>query len=233
MSTTPVAPAAASPGQAAGAASSSRSSSALTGLSDNFDNFLKLLTKQLQNQDPLAPMDANQFTQQLVQFTAVEQAIATNSKLDKLIEGQAASQAATALSYLGMQVTAKADQIGLTDGEARFDYTLAAPANSVAIVISDSRGKPVLAATGETAAGTHSFTWDGKDADGTTLPDGTYKLQVVALDADGKLIDTTATTGGKVTGVEIRDGQIVLSVGDLEVPFDQVLSVRPDDSGFL
>ncbi len=221
------------PGQATGTGSSTSGSSALTGLSSNFDNFLTLLTKQLQNQDPLSPMDANQFTQQLVQFTAVEQAIATNSKLDKLIEGQTASQAATALSYLGKNVTAKADEIALSDGEARFDYTVAKDAATVAIIISDSTGKPVRAATGETGAGSHSFTWDGKDADGASLPDGVYKLQVVALDEDGRSIETSATTGGTVTGVEIRDGQIVLSVGDLEVPFDGLLSVHPDDGGLL
>jgi flagellar basal-body rod modification protein FlgD len=215
---------------AASSATTGSQNTALNGLSKNFDNFLLLLTQQLKAQDPLSPMDANQFTEQLVQFTGVEQAIATNDKLDKLIGAQTATQAATAISYLGTSITATTDQIALADGEASFDYELPADADRVAIIIADSKGKIVRADVGEPKAGKHSFSWDGEDNAGGDLPEGVYQVQVAALDANGEKIDSTVTTTGRVTGVEIRDGQIVLSMGDLEVPFDSLLSVRPAGS---
>jgi flagellar basal-body rod modification protein FlgD len=213
---------------AASSAATGSQNTAMNGLSKNFDNFLLLLTQQLKAQDPLAPMDANQFTQQLVQFTSVEQAIATNDKLDKLIGAQTATQAATAISYLGTTITANTSSIGLSDHKASFDYELASDAKQVGIIITDQKGKVVRTATGEVKAGTHTFTWNGKDNSGeATLDDGVYNIQVAALSADGEKVDTTVTTSGKVTGVEIRDGGIVLSIGDLELPFDNLISVHP------
>jgi flagellar basal-body rod modification protein FlgD len=214
--------------QAASATTTGQQNTSLQGLSKNFDNFLLLLTQQLKAQDPLAPMDANQFTQQLVAFTGVEQAIATNDKLDKLIGAQTATQAGTAISYLNKPITAKTDQIGLVDGEASFDYEVAADADRVAIIITDQKGKIVRAETGEIEAGKHTFEWDGEDNAGADLPEGVYSIQVAALDANGEKIDTQTTTSGTVTGVEIREGQIVLSIGDLEIPFDNLLSVKAE-----
>lgn len=215
---------------------STGSTKALTGLADNFDNFLNLLTKQLQHQDPLSPLDTNQFTQQLVQFSGVEQAIATNGKLDKLIGLQTASQASTAISYLGTTIDAETSQIALVDGEATFDYALGQEAKQASIVILDAQGKPVRVLTADTKAGKHDFTWDGEDNDGADLPDGIYTVEVAALDENGKTIDTAVGISGKVTGVQIIDGEIVMSLGDLQVPFDKVYAVREtdeDDGGLL
>lgn len=218
------------------ASAATGSNKALAGLTDNFDNFLNLLTKQLQHQDPLSPLDTNEFTQQLVQFTAVEQAIATNTKLDALIGLQTASQASTAISYLGTTIDAETDQIALVDGEASFDYALSEAAKQTSIVILNAQGKPVRVATGETDAGKHSFSWDGEDNDGGDLPDGIYTVQVAAFDENGKAIDSAVGISGKVSGVQIVDGQIMLSIGDLQVPFDDVYSVREgetDDGGLI
>lgn len=208
------------------ASASTGSSRALQGLTDNFDNFLKLLTKQLQHQDPLSPLDTNEFTQQLVQFTGVEQAIATNTKLDKLIALQATSQASTAISYLGTTIDAETSHISLIDGESSFEYALAENATRTSILIFDARGKLVRTETGETAAGKHTFTWDGEDNDGSDLPDGVYKVEIAAVAADGKPIETATGISGRVSGVQIINGSIVLSVGDLQVPFEQVYAVR-------
>jgi flagellar basal-body rod modification protein FlgD len=217
------------------ATASTGSKKALEGLTDNFDNFLNLLTKQLQHQDPLSPLDTNEFTQQLVQFTGVEQAIATNTKLDALIGLQTASQASTAISYLGTTIDAESPQIGLVDGEASFEYALGDDAKSTAIMILDAQGKLVRTAVGETKAGKHEFTWDGEDNAGGDLPDGVYSVEVAALTADGKPIDSAVGITGKVSGVQIVNGEIVLSLGEVQVPFKHVYAVREtsDEGGLL
>src|SRR5665213_1167428 len=84
-------------------ASSSGSSSALS-FTSNFNTFLTLLTTQLQNQDPLSPMDTNTFTQQLVSFSEVEQQIDTNNNLQNLIQLQTANEAISALPLIGDQI---------------------------------------------------------------------------------------------------------------------------------
>jgi flagellar basal-body rod modification protein FlgD len=208
---------------------------ALQGLTENFDNFLNLLTKQLQHQDPLSPLDTNEFTQQLVQFTGVEQAIATNTKLDALISLQTASQASTAISYLGTTIDAESSQIALVDGESTFEYALGEDAERTAIMIVDAQGKVVRQEVGETKAGKHSFTWNGEDNDGSDLPDGVYSIEVAALTPEGKTIDSAVGITGTVSGVQIVDGQIVLSIGELQVPFSQVYAVREgeEEGGLL
>ncbi len=109
-----------------------RSASSLASLSENFDAFLTLLTSQLQNQDPLDPMDSSEFTNQLVQFSAVEQQIQANQNLETLIQLQNAQSAANAVGYIGKDVEVPSSQIMLQDGEAKFAYTLA---DSVDIVV--------------------------------------------------------------------------------------------------
>ena len=106
------------------AGSGSSTSFATSSLAENFDTFLTLLTVQLQNQDPLDPLDTNEFTSQLVQFTAVEQAIATNNNLESLIGLTELSHAATRISYLGKEVEAPGSTSYLTDGKAEWSYVL-------------------------------------------------------------------------------------------------------------
>lgn len=198
----------------------------LAALSQNFDNFLLLLTKQLQYQDPLSPLDTHQFTQQLVQFTGVEQAINTNKKLDALIALQSGGQAATAVSYLGTTIEAESDRVALAGGEAEILYELPRQATGTVIVILDASGKPVRVERGEVTAGQHRFVWDGTDNDGGSLPDGVYGVEVSAVDAEAKAIPAALATLGRVDGVDIRDGQIYLRIGGLELPFSSVRSVR-------
>src|SRR6195256_985265 len=93
-------------------------------LAGNFNTFLTLLTSQLKNQDPLSPMDTTQFTQQLVQFSAVEQQINGNKKLDQLIGLQSTANAYGAVGFVGTQVAADSDQLSLQNKKSKFDYTI-------------------------------------------------------------------------------------------------------------
>ena len=209
------------------AAGGSPASVAATTLADNFDTFLTLLTTQLQNQDPLDPLDSNEFTQQLVQFSGVEQSIATNKNLEKLIGLIGAGQSADLLNYLGTSVNAVGDTALLgTTGPVTWGYALAAPAEATQLVVSDATGKVVFTTDGATAVGGQQFVWDGTDNVGAALPPGLYSLAVTAVSADGQSITTKTSVTGTVTGLETADGATNLVVNGTSVPLDDVLSVN-------
>jgi flagellar basal-body rod modification protein FlgD len=196
-------------------------------LAGNFDTFLTLLTTQLKNQDPLSPLDTNQFTQQLVSFAGVEQSIQTNQNLESLLGIQRSGQAANAVSYIGRSVTATSDQAALSDGKARWDYDLPAAADKTALVVTDASNKVVSVASGETGAGPHTFTWDGKDSSGALLPDGVYTLSVAATDTAGQTIPVTQTVTGTVDSIDTAsDGTPQLSVGGVAVGLGSIVGVR-------
>lgn len=200
-------------------------------LSDTFDTFLSLLTTQLKNQDPLEPLDANQFTQQLVQFAGVEQAVNTNKKLDQLVALQSGNQLNAAVSYLGNEIEAASDQVMLQDGSATLKYDLKGNAAQNAVTIVDGYGQPVRTIAGERDAGGHEFVWDGRDNNGNALPDGAYSFSVSAVDSTGQTVQATTSMVGRTTGIKTLDGTVTLSVGDLDIPLEDVVAVRTPDAG--
>lgn len=196
-------------------------------LADTFDNFLQLLTKQLEKQDPLSPMDATQFTSQLVQFSTVEQAINTNSKLDRLIEVISSSAQTSALQYIDSTVELDTRVGYLGDrGEASFAYSLPSAAAGVRIKVLDADGNTVRETVGNRAAGANGFAWDGNGSDGAREPAGIYRIEVTALDAAGEPLAVEAATSGLVGGVATVDGRLMLTVGGTTVPVEAVTSVR-------
>ncbi len=210
-----------------GAIGGSPSGNARTDLAGNFDSFLKLLTEQLKNQDPLSPMDSTEFVSQLVQFSSVEQQIAQNSNLEMLIGLQLAASQAGAASYLGREVSADTPLAELSDGQARWTYALPQNADSVRLVVEDTNGKVVFVTDGERGAGAaHNFVWDGKDSSGVQLPHGVYRLSVAALDADGEKIPASIEHRGRVTAVHFDGGEPVLMLGKVGVPLADVLALR-------
>jgi flagellar basal-body rod modification protein FlgD len=194
-------------------------------LAEDFDTFLGILVTQLQNQDPLEPMKSQEFTNQLVQFSTVEQAIATNSKLDQMLQAQAGNRASQAVNYIGKEITIDGNQVQLQNGAANFAYSLEDQAQTVAIEITDANGQVVRTLQGDTGAGRHDVSWDGTTQSGEQLSDGVYNLQIYAVDGENNTIEATTETRGEVTGFEVRDEQIHFQVGGVEVPFDQVTAV--------
>ena len=145
--------------------------SSLASLTDNFQTFLSLLTTQLKNQDPLSPLDSNQFTQQLVQMSGVEQQIQSNALL-KQIAGNTGTGISTAVSMIGKDVRAVTDTAALNKGQANWVYNLPSDASDLKLEIVDSAGKVVHAeAPSDMKAGDHTLSWNGKDLTGTQLPD--------------------------------------------------------------
>lgn len=171
-------------------------------LSDNYDTFLVLLTAQLQNQDPLAPMDSTQFTQQLVQFSQVEQQIRTNEQLEGLVGQYRAASAGAALAYLGKDAIIEADETYLANGAANWAYSLPAAAEEVTIEVRNASGRVIYSEDGEIGAGEHLFSWDGTLTDGGTAPDGVYSISVAARDAAGEAITPTINVRETIMGVD-------------------------------
>ncbi len=203
----------------------SGSASALNQLSGNFDTFLQLLTTQLQNQDPTAPMDSNQFTQQLVEFSGVEQQINTNTDLQTLISQGQSSGTNGAVNYLGKTVTLTNGNAALSNGQASWTYSLAAPAASNALTITDANGKVVYAGSGETGQGSHQFNWNGQDNAGNQLPDGTYTLAVTPAASDGSTVGSAVASLGTVTQIDLTGTSPQLMIGSMEFPISAVSAV--------
>ncbi|MBL8770779.1 MAG: flagellar hook assembly protein FlgD [Phenylobacterium sp.] len=195
-------------------------------LAESFDTFLALLTTQLKNQDPLSPLDSNQFTQQIVQMTGVEQQLLTNDLLKKLV-ANTGSGIATAVSLIGKEVRADADVAALANGKAEWVYKLDRAASDVKIEVLDSKGRVVqtLAPT-DNKAGEHTFTWDGKGAGGQTMANGVYSLRVTAKDSEGSAVPATVAAQGVVTGVQQIDGGTVVTINGAQVPWEKITLIR-------
>lgn len=196
-------------------------------LAANFDNFLHLLTTQLQNQDPLAPMDANSFTSQLVQFASVEQAIQSNTKLAELGQAVQSSATASAMGMLGQQATASTDRIALgSAGNASIRYRLAEAAATVQVSVLDDKGHVVRTAAGGSGTGDNLLQWDGTDAAGRRLAAGEYTVRVDATRVDGTKVGVEQFVTGTVQGIEPKDGLIDLVIDGAAVPLSAVRIVR-------
>src|SRR5690348_563658 len=152
-------------------------------IASNFTTFLQLLTTQLKNQDPLSPLDTNQFTQQLVEFAQVEQQMKSNDQLSSLVSLEKSAQATTALAYVGATVVVDGSTAQLTNGTANWSLNVTKPSTAT-ITIKDSAGQNVYTGTVAVNPGTQNFTWNGRGNDGRLWPDGAYTLTATAVDAN-------------------------------------------------
>ena len=197
-------------------------------LASNFETFLSLLTSQLKNQDPLSPVDSNQFTAQLTQMAGVEQQLLTNELLKSLVAAQGGGDLASASNYIGKDATAAWSATKFKDGKADWSYEVASNADSVKLEVLDGSGNVVW--SGDAPAkttGVHEFSWDG---DATTGNDGqedqVYTLKVIAKNAAGGAIDAQVLTRGRITGVEMYEGEAYLTVGNAILPLSSVIALE-------
>ena len=197
---------------------------ALGSLSGNFTNFLSMLMTQLQNQDPTSPLDSNQFTSELVQFTSVEQQISTNTDLTQLIQLTQATQIEQSASLIGKPVTATSTQLTLQNGASEINFNTAS-AEPVAIAVYNKAGTQVQTATMTTTAGANKYAWDGNSAAGVSMPDGAYTVTVTALGVNGATSQVPFTVTGTATSIQNNAGTVVVQMGGLTLPFSAVQSV--------
>jgi flagellar basal-body rod modification protein FlgD len=214
----------------AGVASSNNAATAQQQLTGNLNTFLTLLTTQLQNQDPLNPMDSDQFTQQLVEYSQVEQQINTNSDLQSLISLQQGGAGSSAVGYLGKTVTVANGSAPLTDGQATWNYSLAAQSASTTLTVTNANGQVVYTGAGTTNAGSNTFNWNGEDNSGNQLPDGVYTLAVNATGSTGAAVTSTVSTTGVVSEVNLSGASPEVMIGTMAVPLTQITSVQSPTS---
>jgi flagellar basal-body rod modification protein FlgD len=195
-------------------------------LADSEETFLSLLTTQLKNQDPLSPLDSNQFTAQIVQMTGVEQQLMTNDLL-KMLVGMSDGGLAGSVNLIGKSVTAESDQASIAEGQASWAFDLDRTATSVKYEILNSAGSTVWSRTdASVAGGEHTLDWDGVTGAGQQLPDGgPYTLKITATGSGGETINTSSHVSGVVTGIETIDGETVVSVGKLKIPVSSITGV--------
>ena len=140
-----------------------------TGIADNFQTFLTLLTTQLQNQNPLDPLDTNQFTQQLVQFAGVEQQLKQNDQLKTLVAIEKSAQSTQALVYVGNTVAVDGSKAAVRQ-HRRPGISKSDKDTNAQITITNAAGQTVYSGNFTLKQGNSSFVWDGKGNDGTQWP---------------------------------------------------------------
>jgi flagellar basal-body rod modification protein FlgD len=207
--------------------SGSGSLSSTTGatLAGNFQTFLTLLTTQLQNQDPMSPLDTNQFTQQLVQFAGVEQQLKTNDQLTSLVALQQTAQLTQALTFVGKTAVVDGSTTALVNGGATWDISV--PTNStVNVSITNSTGQTVFSGSYNVTAGNNqAFAWDGKGNDGTQWPDGKYTMTATGADTAGNTVAVSTQIQGVVNSVDLTQSPPLLSINGQTYTVTQIKSI--------
>jgi flagellar basal-body rod modification protein FlgD len=224
LAATQAAAASSSTGTSAAGAASATAANALQSLGTNFNQFLSLLTTQLKNQDPTQPMDTNQFTQELVQFTGVQQSVATNTNLSQLIALQQGSEVLQSAQVAGHTATITASQISLqkSTGELTYQTTQAEP---IQIAIANSAGQIVKDVTLTSTAGANTWQWDGTDNSGNKLPDGAYGV-AVETGTDNNATAIPFSVVGTATGITNSASGLQLQMGAVSVGLQNVQSIE-------
>ena len=190
-------------------------------IAGNFQTFLQLLTTQLKNQNPLDPLDTNQFTQQLVQFAQVEQQMKSNDQLSALVSLEKSAQATTALAYVGSTVVVDGATSPLTNSRATWSLNTTKPSTAT-VTIKDSTGQNAYTGTFAVNPGTQNFQWDGRGNDGRLWPDGNYTMSATAVDASGQSVGISTEVQAPVDSVDLTQNPPVLSVNGQNYTLDKI-----------
>ncbi|MEI7804596.1 MAG: flagellar hook capping FlgD N-terminal domain-containing protein [Hyphomicrobiales bacterium] len=193
-------------------------------IAGNFQTFLTLLTTQLKNQNPLDPLDTNQFTQQLVQFAQVEQQMKSNDQLSSLVSMEKSAQATTALAYVGSTVVVDGSTTALANGHADWTFSVTKPATAT-VTIKDSTGQTAYSGSFAVNPGNQAFSWDGRGNDGKLWPDGKYTLSATGQDANKQTVAVSTEVQAPVDSVDLTQTPPVLSIAGQNFSLDKIKRV--------
>lgn len=214
-------------GSTTGTGSTNNSSTATNNemIASNFTTFLQLLTTQLQNQNPLEPLDTNQFTQQLVQFAQVEQQMKSNDQLASLLALEKSAQQTTALAYVGQTVVVDGSTTALGANGATWSFN-ATKVATAAVTIKDSTGQTAYSGTFPVNPGAQKFTWDGHGSDGKTWPAGNYTMSITATDASGQSVGVSTEVQAVVDSVDLTQDPPTLSINGADYGMDKIKRIE-------
>ncbi len=204
---------------------SSLSSTSNQTIAGNFQTFLTLLTTQLRNQNPLDPLDTNQFTQQLVEFASVEQQLKSNDSLNTLVTLQQTAQSTQALTFVGKTAQVNGSTTALSNASATWDLNVPSDCN-LNVSITNQAGQTVFTGSYTASAGNNQpFTWNGKGNDGTQWPDGQYKLSATATDSSGKSVGVNTLIQGVVSSVDLTQSPPMLTINGQSYTVSQIKGI--------
>jgi len=208
-------------------ASSGSTGSGSSGLA-SASTFYNLLVTQLTNQDPLNPLSNQDLSAQLAQFSVANGVQAIQSSLSNLMAQINQNQGLQAASLIGKSVTSSGNQLQLADGSATGAYDLASPATTVNVLVQNTAGQTLaVLPQGPQGAGLQSFTWNGRDDRGNSLPAGDYVFSVQATAANGQPVSSTSYMSGVVQGVTLGASGPTLQLRGVDgaVPFSAVQNI--------
>ncbi|MEP7031705.1 MAG: flagellar hook capping FlgD N-terminal domain-containing protein [Pseudolabrys sp.] len=190
-------------------------------IASNFTTFLQLLTTQLKNQNPLEPLDTNQFTQQLVQFASVEQQMKSNDQLSTLVALEKNAQATTALAYVGSTVVVDGATTQLSNSRANWSFNVSKPSTAT-VTIKDSTGQTAYSGNFAVNPGNQNFVWDGRGNDGRLWADGNYTMTATAIDANKQSVGISTEVQAIVDSVDLTQNPPLLSINGQTYTMDKI-----------
>ncbi|GGB74379.1 flagellar hook assembly protein FlgD [Blastomonas aquatica] len=195
-------------------------------LNANFDMFLKLLTTQMQNQDPLDPMETSEYTQQLVQYSAVEQSIQQTSTLKDILASLSTQDLAQSANFLGTYAMFDSATAGMSaTTPADWSWEASRAVETLSATITNASGQVVETRVLD-AARAGNFRWDGSLSNGRTAPDGSYTLALTARAADGANVPVAIRSKGLIDQVETVGGVVRLGINGADFGVPDLIRVR-------
>lgn len=201
----------------ASTAKSTATAASSAGLLTDYNLFLKLLTTQMTNQDPLDPMDTSEYTAQLVQYSQVEQSIQQTGALGDILGQMLSQQMAQASSYIGREARFDSAVAGLSDNPAKWTYYVDGTPSTVTATIKDALGGTVATVSLDPSETQGTYKWDGLQTDGTKAAAGAYTLSIKAQASDGSNLNTTINSVGVVDDVVTDGTSIMLGVNGIRL----------------
>ena len=187
--------------------------------------FLQLLVAQLKNQDPTQSQDPNQMVQQMTSYSTLEQAQNTNSLLTGMTSQNNGMFQTNTASLLGKKVRAASSNFDLKNGQASVGVDLPSAAK-VTVSIHDAKGKVIdQLEPGAMTAGNHQLAWDGKDAQGHLMADGSYTVTIDAVGIDGNPVKANTSGYLTVNAVSFVNGAVMLTAGGKQFSLSDVTEI--------